>query len=96
MASSRKAKEILLTSRRQITIPKEFLSDGVTQFRAELREEDGAIILLPRVSIPAHQKYYWTKKWQKGEAKASEDIDAGRLSKPGDASDVQKSAKAAR
>lgn len=96
MADEEKAKDILLTSRGQITIPKEFLPAGVSQFRAVLREEDGAIILLPRVSIPAHQHYFWTKRWQKGERAASEDIEAGRLSGPGDAGDVIKAAKRGR
>ncbi len=96
MAEMEKSKEILLTSRGQITIPKEFLPAGVSQFRAVLREEDGAIILLPRVSIPAHQAYFWTKRWQQGERAASEDIAAGRLSKPGSAADVIKAAKRTR
>lgn len=96
MADTEKAKDILLSSRGQITIPKEFLIEGVSQFRAVLREEDGAIILLPRVSIPAHQHYFWTKRWQKGEHAASEDIAAGRLSGPGNALDVIKAAKRAR
>ena len=96
MADEEKAKDILLTSRGQITIPKEFLLEGVSQFRAVLRKEDGAIILLPRVSIPAHQHYFWTKRWQKGEHAASEDIKADRLSGPGNAADVIKEAKRAR
>jgi len=96
MAGTEKAKDILLTSRGQITIPKEFLPKGVSQFRAVLREEDGAIILLPRVSIPAHQHYFWTTRWQKGEHAASKDIEDGRLSEPGSASDVIKDAKRAR
>ena len=96
MAGMDKSKEILLTSRGQITIPKEFLPKGVSQFRAVLREEDGAIILLPRVSIPAHQQYFWTKRWQKGERAASEDIATGRLSGPGNAADVIKASQRAR
>ncbi len=73
-----KAKEVLLGKRNQITIPKDYIIDGVSLFLCEKRE-DGAIVLHPRVSIPASQKYYWTARWQKGEKKASEDIRKGRI-----------------
>ncbi len=71
-------KEVLLGKRNQITIPKDFVAEGVSQYLCEKRD-DGTLILHPRVSIPAHQRYYWTARWQKGEKKASEDIAAGRL-----------------
>lgn len=96
MAEEKPAKEILLSRRGQITIPKEFIPEGVSQFRAVLREEDGAIILLPRVSVPAHQAYYWTKRWQKGERTVSTEIKEGRLSEPGNAADVMKAIKGKR
>jgi len=72
------AKEVLLGKRNQVTIPKSFLPEGVSLFLCE-KLDDGAIVLRPRISIPAHQNYYWTAKWQKGERKASEDIRKGRV-----------------
>ncbi|MFH1725732.1 MAG: AbrB family transcriptional regulator [Elusimicrobiota bacterium] len=72
------AKEVVLGSRNQITIPKDFVDEGVTLFLCE-KLEDGTIVLHPRVSIPAQQKYYWTARWQKGERQASGDIKKGRI-----------------
>lgn len=72
------AKEVLLGKRNQVTIPKGFVPEGVSLFLCE-KLEDGSIILHPRVSIPANQKYYWTARWQKGEKQASEDIKKGRI-----------------
>lgn len=72
------AKEVLLGKRNQVTIPKGFVPEGVSLFLCE-KLEDGSIILHPRVSIPANQKYYWTVRWQKGEKQASEDIKKGRI-----------------
>ncbi len=71
-------KEILLSKRNQVTIPKDFIPTGVSLFLCE-KLDDGAIVLHPRVSIPANQKYYWTARWQKGEKQASEDIKKGRI-----------------
>ncbi len=34
-----------------------------------------------RDSIPAHQAYFWTKRWQDGEKEASRDIQSGRVRK---------------
>ena len=73
-----KAKDLLLGRRNQITLPREFIPDGVTFFRGE-RNEDGSIVLMPQISVPAHQAYFWTPRWQEGEKKASEDIQTGRL-----------------
>ncbi len=71
-------KEVLLGKRNQVTIPKNFVPEGVSLFLCE-QLEDGAIVLHPRVSIPARQKYYWTARWQKGEMRASSDIKTGRV-----------------
>lgn len=71
-------KELPLGRRNQITIPKEFVPRGATIFHCE-KKPDGTIILIPHVSIPASQTYFWTKRWQEGEKKASEDIAEGRL-----------------
>ncbi len=72
------AKELYLGRRNQVTIPKDFIGKEVTQFLCE-KLDDGTIVLHPRVSIPAGQKYYWTARWQKGEKRAAEDIKNGRI-----------------
>ena len=49
-------------------------------------ESDGSIRLTPQVAIDRSQAYFWTKRWQEGEAQvlavqidAGEDIRAGRV-----------------
>ena len=82
-------KELLLSKRNQVTIPKGFIPDGVSLFLCE-KLDDGAIVLHPRVSIPAHQKYYWTARWQKGEKLASEDIQKGQVRRHATVEDLVK------
>jgi AbrB family looped-hinge helix DNA binding protein len=36
-------------------------------------------VLVPQKLVDKSQSYFWTKKWQKGEKKADEDIAAGRV-----------------
>lgn len=73
-----KRKEIQLGRRNQVTIPKEFIDEGVTLFVCE-KHDDGSIVLHPRASVPYGQRWFWSKRWQKGEAQASADIAAGRV-----------------
>ena len=70
----------MLGKRNQITLPREFVPKGTSLFQAEKRE-NGSIVLEPQTTIPASQAYFWTKRWQEGERKASEDIQSGRLKK---------------
>ena len=71
-------KEIQIGRRNQVTIPKEFLEEGVTLFVCE-KHDDGTIVLHPRASVPYGQRWFWSKRWQKGEREATADIKAGRL-----------------
>ncbi|MBI5596297.1 MAG: hypothetical protein HY928_09450 [Elusimicrobia bacterium] len=71
-------KEIQLGRRNQVTIPKEFLEEGVTLFVCE-KHDDGSIVLHPRASVPYGQRWFWSNRWQAGERAASEDIAAGRV-----------------
>lgn len=73
-------KQLLVGRRNQITLPREFIHSGATHFQCECRE-DGSILLIPQVSIPAHQAYFWTRRWEEGEKKASRDIQDGRVQK---------------
>lgn len=69
---------MVLGRRNQITLPKEFIAEGATHYQCEKRE-DGSLVLIPQISIPASQAYFWTKRWQDGEKKASKDIRSGRM-----------------
>lgn len=47
-----------------------------------IQELQGKIILQPVKVIPSDQAYFYTEKWQAGEAEADGDIDEGRLTGP--------------
>lgn len=71
-----------IRSNGQITLPtavrrKANLKEGDLLVTAV--EEDGSIRLTPQVTIDRSQAYFWTKRWQKGEREADEDIKAGRV-----------------
>jgi hypothetical protein len=36
-------------------------------------------IEIPKKLVDKSQAYFWTKRWQKGEKEAAEDIEAGRV-----------------
>ncbi|HUK57098.1 MAG TPA: AbrB/MazE/SpoVT family DNA-binding domain-containing protein [Nitrospiria bacterium] len=71
-------KHVLLGKRNQITLPKEFVPENISMFECEQRE-DGSIVLIPHITIPASQAFFWTSRWQKGEKAASKDIEEGRI-----------------
>lgn len=73
-------KSVMLGRRNQITLPKEFVAEGATHYECEKRD-DGSLVLIPQMSIPASQAYFWTKRWQDGEKNASRDIQSGRVRK---------------
>jgi hypothetical protein len=74
------AKYLTLGKRNQLTLPREVVAEGAVLYRCE-RREDGAILLTPQVPVPASQAYFWTKRWQEGEKKASDDIRGGKVRK---------------
>jgi bifunctional DNA-binding transcriptional regulator/antitoxin component of YhaV-PrlF toxin-antitoxin module len=45
----------------------------------EIKVEDERAMLMPKKLIDKSQAYFWTKRWQKGEKEAAEDIKAGRV-----------------
>lgn len=85
-------KEVPLGRRNQITIPKEYIPEGVKFFVCE-KNEDGTILLTPEITVPVTQAYFWTPRWQEGERKASEDIQAGRVTPIGSVKEFIASAK---
>ncbi len=44
-----------------------------------VEREDGVIELRPRVSVPADQAWFWTKRWQRMEREVDEEIERGEL-----------------
>ncbi len=47
-----------------------------SQVEARLRD-DGVIELIPVITIPADQAWYWTEEWQAGEREVDEEIARG-------------------
>jgi AbrB family looped-hinge helix DNA binding protein len=45
----------------------------------EIDVEDERAVLMPKKLVDKSQAYFWTKRWQKGEKEAAEDIRAGAL-----------------
>jgi antitoxin MazE len=79
----------------QITIPKNImdkldLKKGDT-ISIELRDEE--IVLKPVVIIDKSQTWFWSKKWQKEEREAEEDIKKGRLKTFNNANELMKDLK---
>jgi len=65
----------------QLTIPDEIrkaarLKPGDP---VEIELVDGVLVLTPKKLIDASQAWFWTAEWQAGEAEASADIAAGRV-----------------
>lgn len=54
----------------------------------DVRVEKGAIVLKVKQLVDKEQAWFWTKRWQEGEAEAEEDIRSGRLHHFGDASEA--------
>jgi AbrB family looped-hinge helix DNA binding protein len=45
----------------------------------EIEVEDEKAVLMPKRLVDKSQAYFWTKRWQKGERAADEDIKAGHV-----------------
>jgi len=45
----------------------------------EINVEEERAVLMPKKLIDKSQAYFWTRRWQKGEREASQDIKAGRI-----------------
>lgn len=73
-------KYIMVQRRNQITLPKEMVSENVKVYECS-KKDNGSLVLTPQVTVPFSQAYFWTKRWQNGESKASEDIKSGRVTK---------------
>ena len=45
----------------------------------EIKVEEDRAVLMPKRLVDKSQAYFWTRRWQKGEREADEDIKAGRV-----------------
>jgi len=45
----------------------------------EIQVVDDRAVVTPKKLVDKSQAYFWTEKWQKGEAEAEADIKAGRV-----------------
>ncbi|MFA5367779.1 MAG: AbrB/MazE/SpoVT family DNA-binding domain-containing protein [Dehalococcoidia bacterium] len=80
-----------LTGGGQITLPKAIRTRANMQpgdFLEVDMDDDGHIVLTPKKLVNAGQAYFWSEEWQKGEAKADEDIKSGRVKKFSSAKDA--------
>ena len=70
----------VLRAKGQITLPEEIrraahLEEG-DPVEFELTAE--GVLMRPKKIIDATQAWFWTREWQAGEARASDEIEAGR------------------
>ena len=80
-----------LTDGGQITLPKAIRTKANMQpgdFVEVDMDNDGHIVLTPKKLVNAAQSYFWSEDWQKGEARADEDIKSGRVKKFSSAKDA--------
>jgi AbrB family looped-hinge helix DNA binding protein len=65
----------------QITIPKQIMKKLLLKEgdKIEFEVKEDEIIIRPVLIIDKTQSWFWTKKWQKAEREADEDIKAGRV-----------------
>ena len=72
-----------LRRRGQITLPREIREAAhlVEGDPVEFELRDDGILLRPKKLIDSTQAWFWTRSWQEGEAAASADIAAGRITR---------------
>ena len=72
-----------VSSKFQISLPKA-LRDRLglrPGDRLVVEEREGNLVLTPAATVPKGQLYFWSQRWQEGEAKAERDITTGRISR---------------
>jgi antitoxin MazE len=72
---------VKVTRNGQITIPAEVRRElGIEEGDyMEVTMKDGVIVISPAQVVDRRQAYFWSKKWQREEREADEDIEAGRI-----------------
>jgi AbrB family looped-hinge helix DNA binding protein len=82
--------KVTLRKRGQFTVPKNFLDElNMNEGDSfEFRLEDGKIVIVPLLQIPADQSYFWTEAWQAEEREAEEYIRKDHVSGEMDLEDM--------
>ncbi len=72
---------VKVTRNGQITIPAEVRRElGIEEGDyMEVTMKDGVIVISPAQVVDRSQAYFWSKRWQREEREADEDIEAGRV-----------------
>lgn len=68
----------------QVTIPRglrEKLNINVGDY-VEVEDKNGEIVITPVKMVHPDQEYFYTKKWQEGEAQADQDIEKNEVIGP--------------
>lgn len=82
----------IVSSKFQISLPKA-LRDRLGLRAGDhlvIEEREGNLVLTPAAAVPKGQLYFWSRRWQEGEAKAEQDIAAGRVSKAFGPAEIEK------
>jgi len=79
---------IQVRKKAQLTLPQSVRQElGIREGDfLDVRVESGAIMLRPKELVDKEQAWFWTRRWQEGEAEAEEDIRSGRVHHFADAS----------
>lgn len=69
-----------LKDRSQITIPSSLVKklDLKTGDFFEIQEKDGALLLIPSITIPRDQAWFYKPTWQKEEQQVDRDLNDGK------------------
>ncbi len=72
---------VKVTRNGQITIPAEVRRElGIQEGDyMEVTLKEGVIVISPAQVVDKSQAYFWSKRWQREEREADEDIEAGRV-----------------
>ncbi len=72
---------IQIRKKAQLTLPQSVRQElGIREGDLlDVRVQNGAIVLKVKKLVDREQAWFWTKRWQEGEAEAEEDIHSGRL-----------------
>jgi len=79
-----KPENVRFKRKSQVTIPHDMaealqLQEGD---HLECRLEDGKIVMIPMVSVPKDQAWFWTEEWQKEEKEVEEQIKNNQVTEP--------------
>ena len=81
-----------ISSKFQISLPKA-LRDRLGLRPGDhlvVEEREGNLVLTPAATVPRGQLFFWSRRWQEGEAKAESDIAAGRVSRAYSPKEIEK------